>query len=475
MRFASRLTLDSGKRLRLEPFQLEIVRPYFEGRLETVAILPVGNAKSTLLAVLGLHHMLTTDNAMCIIAASAADQAAVIFGQMAGLVEDSDLPLEAQLGVRSVKHPLDPLPSDPRDRLAERKRREESGETKRKPGRIKVISADARKNSGAIPTLVLVDELQAHPDGYLYNMLRQRLRKRGAQMVSISNAGWDRDSFLAQLRQEAHDHSSFTRGGPEPWQQMRNRALVGQREFLEWCLAEGDDPNDIATVKLANPLRAVTRRGLEEDHASLLRAEWLRGACGLWTPTQNPFITPEVWDSLRVDIGRLVEGDEVVCAIRTGAAHGIGIVAPRGDGRVAVASLHIPAPPTGRAALADAERALLDVSRRYNVLSIGYDPDQFRRSAELLSEKGLPMMTQPQRPQGLAQATATFWRLVSGGLLMHDGDETLRDQVLATVTTETTSGWRIDPRPNTSTVAALAMAAHRATQVEPEPPMVVAL
>ena len=207
--FCANLTLDTGNRLVLEPFQRLIMKAYFAGRIEIVAILPFGNAKSTLLAALGLHHMLTTEKAECIVAASAALQAGIIFDQMAGLIESSDLPLDAKRGIMAIYHKGD-------------------GPNRKPLGRIKVISADVKKNSGAIPTLVLVDELQAHPDGGLYNMFRGRLKKRGAQMVTISNAGWDRDSFLAQIREKAHEHESFTRKG------MRNHAVVGSMEFFEW-------------------------------------------------------------------------------------------------------------------------------------------------------------------------------------------------------------------------------------------------
>jgi phage terminase large subunit-like protein len=455
------LTLDTEKPFNLEPFQQLIAKAYFSGRLEIVAILPFGNAKSTLLAALGLYHMLTTDRAECIVAASAADQAGIIFDQMAGLIDRSGLPLDARRAIRAIYHK--PIPDGVDDRGRPR--------FKRLLGRIRVISADVKKNSGAIPTLVLVDELQAHPDGYLYNMFRGRLNKRGAQMVTISNAGWDKDSFLAQLRQRAHDHESFTREG------MMNHALAGSLEFFEWCLGEGDDPHDITTVKLANPLDHITEASLQEWHDTLglVEAEWLRGACGLWTPTQNPFISPEMWDGLRVDIGGLEDGDDVVLAVRTGAGHGIGIASPRAGGRVAVSGISLPPPRSGRESLAKAEAVLRELCDNYNVLVIAYDGDQFRRSAELLEQEGLPMNEVPQRPQRLAQATSTFWRLVSGGLLSHDGDTVLRDRVLETSTTETTSGWRINPNANTAVVAAIAIACHEATRLPDETPAFVAL
>ncbi len=85
------------------------------------------------------------------------------------------------------------------------------------------------------------------------------------------------------------------------------------------------------------------------------------------------------------------------------------------------------------------------------------------------------MIEIPQRPLRLAQATATMWRLVSGGLLTHDGDPDLRTQVLQGRTKETVQGWYLVPTASTAGLVAVAMAAHQATQISAEPPAFVAL
>ena len=204
-------------------------------------------------------------------------------------------------------------------------------------------------------------------------------------------------------------------------------------------------------------------------------SRWARFACGIFPENEESFIDPAIWDGLRVDIGHLTEGDDAILGIRLGAGIGIGIVAPRDGGRVAVAAEVIPAPSGGRAPIEQAEFAIRRLCQRYNVLGVAYDPDQFRRSAELLGQEGLLMREVPQRPQRLAEATSTFWRLVSGGLLSHDGDPVLRAHVLAGQTKETVAGWRIDPNPQTVGLVALVMACHEATRVKTGVPMVVSL
>jgi phage terminase large subunit-like protein len=417
-----------------------IVQKHFGKRPETLVLLPAGNGKSTLLAALGLFHMLTTKVAECIVAAASADQAAIIFDQMAGFVERSELPLDVKRGIRAIYH-------------------EGDGPNRKPLGRIRVIAADEQRASGVIPSLVLVDELQAHPNGHLYNVLQQRLNKRHAKMLTISNAGWEQQSFLHDIRKRAHDHESFTRTG------MLNQAQVGSMEFLEWCL-DGESPHDLRAVRRANPLRAVKAEDLKHRYESpgLLWPEWLRATCGIWTIAKTQWISEEIWDARKADIGNLQDGDEVYVAIRAGAGIGIGIVSPRGDERVAVDIEVIPPPPNGRVALKDAEFALRRICERYKVREIAYDYDQFGRSAELLEEAGLPMVKTPQSPKMLAIATTSLWRLISGGLLQHDGNSQLRSQVLAGEAKDTTSGWRLSPTAETAGLVAMAIAAHQASQ-----------
>jgi len=68
-----------------------------------------------------------------------------------------------------------------------------------------------------------------------------------------------------------------------------------------------------------------------------------------------------------------------------------------------------------------------------------------------------------------------MWRLVSAGLLRHDGSPELRSQVLLGRTKETVQGWYLVPTAQTAGLIAVAMAVHQATQVPSEPPAFVAL
>jgi len=222
-------------------------------------------------------------------------------------------------------------------------------------------------------------------------------------------------------------------------------------------------------VKQANPRKALTIAELQRrrDDVSMTPVQWARFTCNVWTGGESPWLDPPAWDMRRAELGNVTDGDRVYVALRVGAGIGIGIAAPRGKERVAVRMEYLPPPPGGRAALRDAEFALRRICDRYDVQLIAYDHDQLGSGADVLIEAGLPMDERPQRPKRLVMATSTLWRLISAGLLQHDGDPELRAQVLAGQTKEGTAGWQLFPTSQTTGLIAVAMACHEATQFTP--------
>src|SRR5262245_53987536 len=86
-----RLILDSGGSVKLEPFQRAFVRDVFRGRPVNWLVVPEGNGKTTLLAALGLYGLSFAPDASIPIAASTRDQCRIMYRQMKGFVQRSDL------------------------------------------------------------------------------------------------------------------------------------------------------------------------------------------------------------------------------------------------------------------------------------------------------------------------------------------------------------------------------------------------
>ena len=93
----------------------------------------------------------------------------------------------------------------------------------------------------------------------------------------------------------------------------------------------------------------------------------------------------------------------------------------------------------------------------------------FIRSADLLAAQGVPMVEAAHSVPRLAAASGTFNRMLRSGLLMHDGDPTLRTHVLSATLKTNEAGERYEISDRARALIALVMAVHAATVFEPEP------
>jgi phage terminase large subunit-like protein len=441
-RFCEGLVLKDGESLRLEEFQKRMLRDHFRGVIEELVIIPKKNGKTTLFAAMSLYHLLTWPKADVVVVAASAEQAGILFEQAADMVESSGL--EETLDVRGRfggAYRQIRLRDDP-------------------SARLRVLAADAKTADGVLPTLALVDELHRHRTGELYGVLRSGIDARDGRMVTISTAGLEDNSILWRLRDSAHRFESYYRKGPYCY----GRSDDGSFVLHEWSLRDEDDRDDLALVKKANPLSSQTIEKLRRrrESPSYKPGEWARLHCGVWTGAEEPWLEAGVWDNLKVDIGRVKEGEPVWVAVSAGANPAIVLAAPR-DGEAAAVRSFIW---EGDVSLAVLENWLLGLTETFDLREVAFDRVEFQRSAELLEARGLPMVEIPHSPERLSIVSQTLHRLISQGDLAHDGDAVLRAQVTAAVTKETERGWRLLKSPQSRALIAMAVAVHQATQVQ---------
>lgn len=236
-------------------------------------IVPEGNAKTTLFAGVALYHAEHRRNAMVPVAASARDQAQIMYQQTEGFISRSELRgFKLHPGYRRVRYA---------DTLS----------------MIQFQAADDRTGDGIIPTLALLDELHRHRDLRLYRTWRGKLLKRGGQIAAISTRGEPGTEFEATLetiRREATDLSingTFT------------RAASPRFVLHEWAVPEEGDVEDLALVKAANPLKAITVDMLAEKRAAptMTLGHWRRFVCNLPTRTDDAAITEAEWFAAATD------------------------------------------------------------------------------------------------------------------------------------------------------------------------------
>src|SRR3954470_16355631 len=153
--------------LELEPFQRRILRAVASGTREVVVLLPRGNGKTALMALVAVHHLVTTTNARVVVAAASRDQATNLYAY-------ADRYARA-LGDPHVVH-----------RYLELRWYDHVGSAAKHgtywSRSLTVLASDAPKLHGLTYSLAIVDELQAHGDEAVYVALASALHKRpGAQ------------------------------------------------------------------------------------------------------------------------------------------------------------------------------------------------------------------------------------------------------------------------------------------------------
>src|SRR5690348_17091080 len=86
--------------VQLAPFQKRIARAVFGSEREVVCVLPRGQGKTELAALLALHHLVTTPNASISLGAASREQATVAFSAMRRYAEHPAL--EDQITIRHL-------------------------------------------------------------------------------------------------------------------------------------------------------------------------------------------------------------------------------------------------------------------------------------------------------------------------------------------------------------------------------------
>ena len=276
-RYAGWMVFDDGEQHEPEDWQLELAGDLFRGFPEAWWIIPEGNGKSTFVSQLALYGADFSESPWIPIGASSAKQARIIFDQAAGFIErtpELKTRFQAFGGYKLIRS------------LA-------NGGTG-----IEVFAADPKTGDGVIPyPYALVDELHRHDDMRLYTLWKGKLRKRGAQIITISTAGEPETPFENTRDEIRRRASKRERTG------SHLRAEGPGLILHEWMVASDEECKDMAVVKAANPLSTITEATLAEDYASptMDLGEWKRLKCNRPTRSVQSAITDKEWDDAQVE------------------------------------------------------------------------------------------------------------------------------------------------------------------------------
>ena len=430
--WSAELILDTDEPWVLEQFQGSFVRDLFLHLPENWFVVPEGNAKTTLLAGVGLYHAEHVTDAWVPVGASSRDQARILYRQAAGFVRRTPR-LEKVFrcfdGYRRIVH------------HATR-------------GTVEVFANDDRTGDGVIPTLALIDELHRHRDMSLYLTWRGKLGKRKGQLATISTAGEPGSEFeqvRERIRQQA---TNVTRRG------CFTRAASASLVMHEWAVPEDGDVEDITLVKRANPLKAITKAALKEKLTSptMTLAHWRRFTCNLPTRGEQAAITEIEWAKARTSEG-VPEGAPIWLGLDVAWKWDTTAAVPlldRGeDGRLlGPATILVPPRDGSMLEVGDVQAALRAIHARNPIHTVVMDTTRAEDLAQWIrDELVVTVLDRGQTPTFAVEEYETFMVSLRTGLLRHTGDEGLTAHTLNAVARQNRYGAVVFDRPVTTRTA----------------------
>jgi phage terminase large subunit-like protein len=407
------------------------VREFYSPRHESVFLLPRGNGKTTLMAALALFELLRDPRAAIVCAAATREQALHLF----------DAARRLALSNPAIREKLT---------ITRRELRTAS------EGRLLVVSADAEKQLGWDPTLVIVDELCAHRDDQLYISLRTALIKRpDAKLVVISTAGVIGTGPLIELRDRCLRQKRIERDGVLTTARGRHLGLI------EWALP---DDWSLDRAHEANPASWITSDRLVELRDAVHESAFRRFHCNQWTTVETHWLEPGAWQACAAAY-TIARGEEVWLGVDVGGTRSASaVVWVTQDLRVGVRVFE------GDEAVLAVRAEVERLATEFDVVSVSYDPWRFRESAFELERRGLRAIEWPQTDGRMVPASEHLYAAVVERRLQHPDDEDLNRHVACAVAKSTARGWRlwkVDDQKPIDAVVALAMAVDSAGRVEP--------
>jgi phage terminase large subunit-like protein len=409
--------LDNAEDWVLEDFHAAFIEDVFAGYSVCWLVVPEANAKTTLVAGLGLYVIEFKPSAYVPVAASARDQAEWIYRQAEGFVFRSGRTgtFKCLEGYRRIR-------------------------CDGQGSRIQVFAADDRSGDGIIPGgVAILDELHRHKDLALYRTWIGKLRKRNAQLIVISTAGEVGSEFELErtaMRQQATD---VTREGAF----VRAARTSGDRMLSvlhEYAVPEGGDIEDLELVKQANPLSMITVEELAEKRQlpGMTVEHWSRFTCNLASRSVGAAITEAEWHRAATS-ERIPEGQPVWLGLDLGWKYDTTSLVPlwiRDAEFRLLGPARILEPPRNGDQL-DAhlvEQALLETHARNPVHTVVMDMTSGEQLSQWIQEElGAEVVDRSQGNVLAAMDYARFMEALREGWLWHSGDPGLTQHALNAV------------------------------------------
>ena len=223
-----------------------------------------------------------------------------------------------------------------------------------------------------------------------------------------------------------------------------------------------------------------TEGWLAEMRRSLRPNQYLRMIENRFVTTESSFINMSQWDRC-VDprLGHAVSDRGLSVWVGVDASHKhdstaiVGVTFDQNAQRVRLITHRVFQPSADRPLDFEAaiEGTLMDLSKRFNLRKVLFDPWQMQAVAQRLQKAGLTIEEFPQSSPNLTAASQNLFELIQGQNLVAYPDAAMRLAISRAVAIETPRGWRIGKDQQShkiDVVVALAMACHAAVQGQNE-------
>jgi len=432
----------AGQPLLFTPWQKWLLRALFERDAVTRRLryrraligLPRKQGKSLMLSTVAVYGMITGESgAEIYVVAGDREQARIIFNESKQQILGSAM-LSSECKVY-------------RDAI----------EMPRYGSVFRVLSSEFKGQAGLNPSLVLFDELWNQSTSDLYDQMTLGSGARVEPLVvSITTAGYDLDTVAGRLYQYGKqcaagevDDATFGMW----WWEASNDCNVSDEH--EWAIA---NPNLRLGLIDVEDMRTAVK---QTDEAAFRR--W---RLNQWVRAQESWLPAGAWQQC-FDVRSLRDDLPVFVGVDMALKHdSIAVVIAQPQDDVVVTRARIWQPQDEGVDVAGVEMHLRALHREFNVREFVYDPAYFQRSAEALSDDGLPMIEYPQSSQRMIPACGNAYDMIVNKRVTHDGSPTFTDQVLSAAQRMTDQGWRLSKgksRRKIDACIALVMALDRAT------------
>ena len=323
---------------------------------------------------------------------------------------------------------------------------------------FRVLSSEFKGQAGLNPSLVLFDELWNQSTDDLWDQLTLGSGARVEPLVvAITTAGYDLETPAGRLYQrgkriaageEVDDTFGFW------WWEAPAECDVHDRKA--WKIA---NPNIPAGLMDLDDMDVAARQSAENSFRRWRLNQWARTSAESWLPAGS-------WEACQSDDD--VDPDlPVWVGIDMAMKHdSIAVVVAQPQGERVVVRAKIWRPTDEGVDVAGVEAHLRDLHRQFTVQEFVFDPAYFLRSAEALSDDGLPMVEFPQSGARMVPACGQAYELIVSGKVAHDGSPTFTDHVLSAAQRMSDSGWRLSKGKSKRKIdacIAMVMALDRAT------------